>query len=150
MPRSDPVPNQLPTASAPAPSVMNGMTQTWAMGPMRKAVMGDAADSIICGEPEDAALLFEGDDALDDRLLGGLDDRDQRGVDDEPDREEHDRGADREQDADRPERDVGQQQCPRRVRPESLRATKTPPAMNPKLTAPRTRPHVSTDTRVRP
>ena len=43
IPRSAPVPNQPPIASAPAPSVMNGMKISWVIGPIRNAVSGDAA-----------------------------------------------------------------------------------------------------------
>jgi hypothetical protein len=47
MPRSTPVPNQPPIISAPAPSVMNGTKISCVIGPIMKAVSGDAACSTL-------------------------------------------------------------------------------------------------------
>ena len=61
------------------------MIQNCAIGAMRNAVIGAAADSNACGEAEDAPLRAERHDLLDDGLLGCLDGRDERHV--EPDAE---------------------------------------------------------------
>ena len=115
MPRSGPVPNHDPMRSASAPSVIDGITQNCAIGPMRNAVTGEAAVSRLWREPEDAALLLEGHDLLDDRLLRRLGDRGEEQVDEEPDRERQDLGADREDDRHDPHHDVREQQRPHRV-----------------------------------
>ena len=51
MARAGPVPNHGPIASASAPSVIDGITQNWAIGPIRKAVIGEAAVSSVCAKP---------------------------------------------------------------------------------------------------
>lgn len=51
MPRPIPVPNQPPIHSTPAPVVMNGMNTNCAIGPIRKAVSGDADCSMLCAKP---------------------------------------------------------------------------------------------------
>lgn len=47
IPRAGPVPNQTPIESTQAPVVMNGMNMNWAIGPIIKAVRGDAAISTL-------------------------------------------------------------------------------------------------------
>ena len=51
MPRPSPVPNQPPISSTPAPVVMKGMNTNWVSGPIRNAVMGEAAFSTLCAKP---------------------------------------------------------------------------------------------------
>ena len=51
IPRSGPVPNQLPIQSAPRPSVIVGMNTASAIGAIRNAVNGDAAFSTIEAKP---------------------------------------------------------------------------------------------------
>ena len=49
--RSTPVPNHGPSVRAPQPSVMNGMTRNCAIGPIRKAVSGEADCSKVWANP---------------------------------------------------------------------------------------------------
>src|SRR5687768_12796883 len=50
-PRSAPVPNQLPMSFTPSPVVMNGMKTNCAIGPIKNAVIGDAACSMLWAKP---------------------------------------------------------------------------------------------------
>ena len=60
MPRSGPVPNHDPMRSASAPSVIDGITQNWAIGPMRNAVIGDAAVSRLWANPNTRPCSWNG------------------------------------------------------------------------------------------
>ena len=105
-PRSGPVPNQSPMASAPEPSVMNGITMVSAIGPIRNAVTGRGGVLHELGEAEHAALPLERDRPLEHGLLGRLDHGDQREPHEHPDRQRHDRRAQRERGAHRPVHEV--------------------------------------------
>ena len=137
-------------ASASEPSVIDGMIQNWAIGPIRNAVIGDGGRLEALGEPEHAALFLERHDLLDDRLLGRLGDRDEHEVDEEADGERQDLGPDREHDRDGPHDDVREQQRPDRVAPRPARATTMPPTMKPRLVNAIRMPHASTDISVSP
>lgn len=47
IPLPAPTPNQLPVKSTPLPVVVKGINTNWAIGPIRNAVNGDAACSIL-------------------------------------------------------------------------------------------------------
>ncbi len=51
MPRASPSPRSQPQESAPASDAMYGMIQNCAIGAMRNAVTGAAADSNACAKP---------------------------------------------------------------------------------------------------
>ena len=50
-PRSAPVPNHGPMRVGTQPSVIDGMTTNWAIGPIRNAVSGEAACSTLWANP---------------------------------------------------------------------------------------------------
>ena len=94
-----PGPNQVPIASATAPSVMAGITRNWAIGPIRNAVTGEAAVSRLWANPKTRPCSLNGYDLLDDGLLGRLGHRSEGHVDEEAEGERQDLRADREDDA---------------------------------------------------
>lgn len=60
IPRAGPTPNHDPISCTQAPVVMNGMNTSCAIGPIRNAVIGEAANSTLCANPNTLPCLSNG------------------------------------------------------------------------------------------
>ena len=129
---------------------MNGMTQTCAMGPIRNAVIGDAPVSSICANPNTRPCSLNGTT----RWMIVCSDASTTGISAVYRTNPMTRSTMDDRIGNTMQMIHSTALVSSNVRvgfdPRPLRATVRPPAMKPKLTTPKSSPHASTETSVRP